>query len=174
MLAQAGDRRRRIEHNLSAVQAQRAGAFRKVAVVTDVHADPCESEVEDRIAKVARTEIKLLPKTGRDVRYVRLAILPEVLSGSVDHSRGVVIYPLLLDFVNRHDQGHAMPARQLLHALYRGPVGDRLGEIVPARLLLRAKIRAVKNLLEARDLRPGLSGQRDEIGRASCRERGED
>ena len=54
-----------------------------------------------------------------------------------------------------------MPARQLLHALYRGPVGDRLGEIVPARLLLRAKIRAVKNLLEARDLRPGLSGLRD-------------
>ena len=49
-----------------------------------------------------------------------------------------------------------MLARQFLHALDGGAVGDRLGEIVPAGLLFGAEVRAVEDFLEAGDLRAAL------------------
>ena len=80
ILAQAGDRRRRVEHDLRAVQAQAAGAIREVAVVANVNADLADLRVEHRVAQVAGPEIKLLPEARVAVRDVNLAELAEVLA----------------------------------------------------------------------------------------------
>ena len=88
------------------------------------------------------------------------AILAQIVARAIDHRRGVVINAFLFDFVNRHDQRHVMLARQLLHALDGGAVRDRLGQIVPAGLLLGAEIGAVEDFLKAGDLRAALRPRR--------------
>jgi hypothetical protein len=75
-----------------------------VAVITDVDADARHAHVEHGIAQVARPEIELLPKAGRHVRDVRLAIFAEIAAVGVDHRGGVVVDAFLLAFVDRDDQ----------------------------------------------------------------------
>src|ERR1700676_5145272 len=70
-----GDSRGRIEHNLSAVQAENASALRKMPVVTNVHAHASVLRFEDRITEIAWSEIKFFPESGMAMRDVMLAIL---------------------------------------------------------------------------------------------------
>src|SRR5215207_5498607 len=82
-------RRRRVEHELGAVQAERPPALGEVAVVADVHADLAHGGVEHREAEVPRAEVELLPEPLH-LRDVVLAVLAEVLPVGVEDSRGVV------------------------------------------------------------------------------------
>jgi hypothetical protein len=77
VLTQAGDRRRRVEDDLGAVEAEFAPALGEVAVVTDIDADLTDRGVEDRIAEVAGPKVELLPETGITVRDVVLAVATE-------------------------------------------------------------------------------------------------
>src|SRR5262249_3470333 len=79
ILGEPGQRGARIEHDLGAIQSQGARSLGEVAVVTDVDADFADGSLEHGIAEVARTEIELLPETGRGLRDVVLAILAEIL-----------------------------------------------------------------------------------------------
>ena len=105
----------RIEDDFRAVQSQRTGPFRKMAVVADIDAHLGEAKIKNRKAQIPRPEIELLPEPGRDVRNVRLAILPEISAVVVNHRRGVVIDAFLLEFVDGNDQRDVMAARLVLH-----------------------------------------------------------
>src|SRR5262249_14713934 len=91
IFAQAGDGCRRIKYDFGAIQTERARALREVAVVAYVHANVGELRLEDRIAEIARSEIKLLPKTGSTVWDVVLAIFAQVFAVRIDYGSGVVI-----------------------------------------------------------------------------------
>src|SRR4051794_29320912 len=69
VFAETAMRGRRVEHDLGAVQPECPPPFREVAVVADVHADPADRGVEDRIPALARAEVEILPKNPclRDV-----------------------------------------------------------------------------------------------------------
>ncbi len=84
---------------------------------------------------------------------MRLAILAEVLAGTIDHGRGVVVDPFVFDLVNRDDQRDAQFFCQRLHQVDRGSVRNRLGRVVPARALLGAEVGSVEDFLQADDLR---------------------
>src|SRR5947207_13732107 len=77
-------RRRRIEHDLGAVQAEQSRSLGEVAVITDVDADRGVAGLEDGVAEVAGLEEELFPEAGR-VRDVVLAVLAEVAAVGVDH-----------------------------------------------------------------------------------------
>src|SRR5437764_826116 len=109
-------------------------------VVTYVNADSSDSRIKGWIAEIARTEIKLFPKARRDVRDVCLAIFAQILSVSVDHSRGVVIDSSLLFLIDRHDEHHTVLPRNILHQLHRRAVRDTFDRLVPTCLLLGTKI----------------------------------
>src|SRR5579863_1466341 len=123
-----------------------------MAVVTYIDADSSVLCFEDRIAEIARCEIKLLPESRVTVRDMVLAILAQIAPVSVDHRRGVEINSGHLFFVNRNHNHHAMFSCDFLHHAYRRAIGNALGEFVPARILFRTKIRAVEKLLQAQDL----------------------
>src|ERR1035437_5115713 len=161
ILAETGHGGRWVEDNLGAGQSQGARAFGEVAVVADVDADFDEAEVEHREAEVSGAEVELLPEAGRDVRDVGLAVLAEVSAVVVDHGGGVVEQACLLDFVDGYDERDVMLLGQIPHEADGGPVGDGLGEIVPAGSLLAAEVGSVEDLLEANDLRAGSGGLLD-------------
>src|SRR5512143_2367207 len=75
ILGQPGHRRRGIEHDLGAVQPELARALREVSIVTDIHADVGVLGLEHRVAKIAGTEIELLPEPRAAMRDVVLSIL---------------------------------------------------------------------------------------------------
>ena len=52
-------------------------------------------------------------------------------------------------------------AREILHEPDGGAVGDGLGEVVPAGVLLGAEVGAVEDLLQADDLGAGFGGLLD-------------
>src|SRR5687768_14387239 len=106
---------RRIEHDLSAVQTERACTLGEMPVVADVHANTSERSIKTRITEIARPKIKLLPEAWVHVWNVVLAILAEVLSIGVDHRGGVVIDPGQFLFIDRHDDHHAVFLRDFLH-----------------------------------------------------------
>ena len=101
VLGQAGDRRRRVEDDLRAVQSEDARALREMAVVADVHADLAGRGVEDGVAEVARAKIELLPEAGPDVRDVVLAVFAEVRAVGIDDGGGVVVDAGDFFFVDR-------------------------------------------------------------------------
>src|ERR1700757_30530 len=121
-------------------------------VVTDIDADFAKAQIEYGVAQVSRPEVKLLPKSRCDMWNMRLPVLAEVNSFTIDDCRRVVVDPLRLDLIYRHDQGQLQFLRQRLHQLNRLPVGNWFRKVIPARRLLGAEIRAVENLLKARDL----------------------
>src|SRR2546426_6150560 len=123
-----------------------------MAVVADVHAHAPEARFNHRIAGVAGREVKFSQNPRMAVRNMVLAVLAEVAPAGINHGGGIEINSGHLHFINRHNQHHAVAPRKTLHALYRGPLGDALGEFIPARLLLGAKVRPVEKLLEAEDL----------------------
>src|SRR5262249_34165282 len=129
-----------------------------------VHADLAVAEVENGVAEIAGTEIKLLPKSRRNVRDVRFAVLTEIGSVVLDHGCGVVVNALLLDLIDRYDQRDVQFAGEIAHGADGWSVRNRLCEVVPARGLLRAEVRAVEDLLETNNLRaigrrlPDISG----------------
>ena len=96
------------------------------------------------------------------MRDVHLAKLAEVAAVGVDHGGRVVIDARQVFFVNRHDQHDLVLPGELGHQLGRGTVGHALGQLVPPRLLLGAKVGTVKQLLQADDLRPLLGGLGDQ------------
>src|SRR5579859_5173785 len=158
IFGESGNGRGGIVDNLCAVQSEAARAFGKVTVVTDVDADARVARRENRIARVAGREVELFPKAGVAVRDVVLAVFSEVAAVGVDDGGGIVIKPGHFDFVNGHDQDHLMLFGELLHARDGGATGDALGQFVPARLLLRAEIWTIKELLQTEDLHFFLRG----------------
>ncbi len=56
--------------------------------------------------------------------------------------------------LNRHDQHHSMLSRGFTHEFGGRPVRDRLADFVPARALLRRKVRPEEQFLETDDLGP--------------------
>src|SRR5579863_1289185 len=73
IFGQAGDRGRRIEHDLRPAEAERTRAFRKMAVVADVYADLAVLGLEHRITEIAGAEIEFLPETRQAMRNMVLA-----------------------------------------------------------------------------------------------------
>src|SRR5207237_9366933 len=114
-----------------------------MAIVTDIDANLCDPNIENRIAQISWTEIKLLPKPGRYMWDVRYAILPEIRTIGPDHRRGIVINAFLLDLINRHDDDEMVLTRRLLHESNRRTVRNTLGKVIPAGLLFGAEIRSV-------------------------------
>src|SRR6266581_2846303 len=115
MLAQAGDCGGGIEHDLGAIESQCACAFGKMAVITNVHADTREAQVEDGVSQVARTKVEFFPEPGSDMGDMGLAILAQIASVIADHGGSVVINAFLLALVDRHDQRDMKLASLLLH-----------------------------------------------------------
>ena len=70
---------------------------------TDVNANLCKTKIEDRIAQVARPEIKLLLKAWSHLRDVRLAVFSQITAIAVDHCGGVVVNALLLHLTHGYD-----------------------------------------------------------------------
>ena len=118
-----------------------------MAIVADVNADLGKSQIKNWETQVSGPEIELLPKAGRDVGNVRLAVFAEIGSVMVDHCGRIVVNTFLLAFVDGNDQRQVMAPRLLLHQVNGGAVGHRLREVIPFGGLFRAKIRAVKNFL---------------------------
>ena len=156
------DGRRRVEHQLGALEAQFAGDLGEVPVVADDQPDPAHRRVPDRIAEVAGLEVELLPEAGPHVRDVGLAVLAQDRAVALDHARGVVVDAGLLLLVPRHDQHDPVLAGHLAHPAHGGPVLG-LGRVVPLRILLRAEVGAVEDLLEAHHLGAGASSVRDHL-----------
>ena len=113
-------------------------------VVADVNSNSRKLRLKRRIPRIARSEIKLLPKPRRHLRDVMLAVFPQVFPIRINHRRGVVIQSGHLPLVYRNHYGHAIFLRQFLHVLDRRTVRHRLGQFVPARLLFGAKIWAIE------------------------------
>src|SRR5690606_8923819 len=118
--------------------------------------------VEDGPAEVAGTEVELLPEP-LDLGDVVLAVLAEDGAVGVDHGRGVVVVPRLLDLEHRYDEHHAGLPGKLPHPAGGRAVGDGLGPAVVVGVLDLAEVGGVEHLLEPDDLRapPGrLAGVR--------------
>src|SRR5690554_4613241 len=116
-------------------------------VIADIHADLAKPRVENRVAAIARREIKLFPMTRMAVRDVVLAILPKVSALVIDHRRRVVVKAGHVLLRKRNNQHHAVLPGLLLHELDRGAVRNRLSHLIPAGVLLGWEIRAVEKLL---------------------------
>src|SRR2546426_11807325 len=121
-------------------------------VVADQDPDPTDRGVPHRVAEVAWFEIKLLPKTGADVRDVRLAVLAQHRAVVLDEDRGVVVDAGLRLLVERHDQRHLVLLRQRLHP-FDGRAVVPLGGVVPLDVLLGAEVGTKEDPLQAGDLR---------------------
>ena len=158
IFGEPGDGGGGIVDNLRAVQAEDSRAFGEMAVVADVNADAGVTRLEDRITGVTRREIKLFPKARVAMRNVVLAIFAQVAAVGVDHGGRVEINAGHFDFVDGHDEDHLMFLREFLHVRDGRAIGHGLGQFVPARLLLGAKIGAVEKFLQAEDLHFFLRG----------------
>src|SRR5450755_2214717 len=115
IFGEAGDRGRRIEHNLRAVQAQHARAFGKMPIVANVDSNAGKFRFEHGISKVAGREIEFLPEAGMHVRDVMLAILAKIGAIRIDNGGRIEIEARHLLFIYRNDNDHAMFGRDLLH-----------------------------------------------------------
>ena len=131
VFGKSGHRRGRIEHNLGAVETEAARAFGEVAIVANVDAHLADPRREDRIAKVAGPEIKLLKKARIALGDVRFTVLAQVRAVGVDDRGGVVIDPGQVFLVNGHDEANAVLFGQFHHQFGCRPVGNALGERIP-------------------------------------------
>src|SRR2546425_6667338 len=150
------------EDKLGAVQPEHARALGEMAVVADVDADLADGGLEDGVPEVAWPEVELLPEAVH-VRDVGLAVLAEVAAVRVDDRGGVVVDAGLVLLVHRHDEHHAVLARELLHELRGGTVRDLLRVAVVLAVLHLAEVRPVEELLKAHHLRP-LLGRVGDVG----------
>src|SRR5882724_13534032 len=121
-----------------------------MAVVTDIDSDARELCIEDRIAGISGSEVKLLPESGMHVRNMVLPVLAQVSAVRVDDRRGIEIKAGHLLFVHRNDHCHAVLGGNPLHQFGGGAVWDAFGQFVPANILLRAKIGSVEKFLKAK------------------------
>src|SRR2546428_443468 len=147
-----GDRRRGVEGDLGAGEAEGQRPCREVAIVADVDADLAHPGREHRIAEIPRPEIELLPEPGPAVGQVALPVLAEVGAVGVDDGRGVVVEAGHVLLVDRNDHDHAMLAGERLHERDGGTLGNVLDHGVPPDALLGGEVRSVEQLLETHDL----------------------
>src|SRR6266699_4932794 len=162
IFGETGDRGGRVVNDFGAVEAEDARAFGKVAVVTDVDADAGVARLENGVACVSGGEIEFFPEARVTVGNVVLAVFAEVAAVSVNDRSGVEVDAGHLHFVNGNDKDHLVFFGQLLHERHGGPVGDALGQLIPAGLLFRAEVWAVEKLLEPQDLHFFLRGIGDQ------------
>src|SRR5207237_8675583 len=148
----AGNRCGETAVELGAVQTESARTFGEVPVITDVDADFGDGRLDTGITRVAGAEVILLPESRGDLRDVMLAVLAEVLPVGVNDGGGVVVHAGVFDLVNRHHDHHAEPLRDVLKHFRGRTVRNWFGQLVPARLLLRAEVRPVEEFLQAQDL----------------------
>jgi hypothetical protein len=76
-----------------------------------------------------------------------LAVLAEIRSVGVKDRSGVVVDPGDLLLVHREHENQAMLSCHVRELSTSGPVRNGLGELVPLRVLVRAKVRPVEELL---------------------------
>src|SRR5687768_6374272 len=167
ILRQTRHRRRGVEHDLGAIESELARAFRKVAVIADVHADIRITRLEHRVAEVPGAEVELLPEPGRAVRDVVLPILAEIRAVGIDDSGGVVVDAGAVLFVEWHDDDHLVLLGDLLHEPSGRPARDGLDRVIPSCTLLGAEVRAGEDLLHAEELHaflPRTLDQRHVLG----------
>src|SRR5712664_2060501 len=144
IFGETGDSGGGVVDNFRSVEAEDAGAFGKVAVVTDVDADAGEARLEDGVAGISGSEIKLFPEARMAMGNVVLAVFAEVAAIGIDDRGGVEVDAGHFDFVDRDNKNHLVFLSELLHGRDRRTARDPFGEFVPAGLLLGAKIRAVE------------------------------
>src|SRR5207253_10362830 len=96
------------------MEAKDAGAFREVAVVTNVHADAGVTRLKDGITGVSGGEVKFFAKTGMAMRYVVLAVFGQIAAVRVDDRGGVVINGGHFHFVALQDKRHLLFFRMFL------------------------------------------------------------
>src|SRR5262245_38589031 len=133
-----------------------------MAVVADVNSDLSEARAENRIAEVAGAEVVLLPETGQYLRDVNFAEFAEIGAVGVDHGRRVVIQAGLFLLVDRNHKHYAVLLGDRGHPLCGRAFSSTLGRLVPFRLLLGTEIGAIKQLLQAHDVRTAAGGLGDE------------
>ncbi len=137
------------------MQAKKPRAFGKMPVVADVHAHAGVTRVEHGVPEVTGLEEVLFPKT-RGLWNVILAVFPKIAAIGIKYSRGIVIHARHLAFVHRHHHGHVVLLGQRREFFERGS-RHGFGEVVPARILAGAEIRAVEDLLQPQYLHPALA-----------------
>src|SRR6266705_620239 len=158
IFGKAGDGGGGVVDNFRAVETEDPRALRKMAIVTDVNADAGVTSLEDRVTGIFGGEIEFFPEARVTVRDVVLAVLAEVAAVSVNDRGSVEVDAGHFHFVNGYDQDHFIFFGDLLHERHGGPVGDALGQLIPAGLLFRAEVRAVEQLLKPQDLHFFLRG----------------
>src|SRR5690606_30127317 len=92
ILAEPGDRRRRVDDIVRPAQGKGTPAFGEVTVVAGIDPKATEGGVEYRIAQISGLEEELLIEAG-DLRNVDLPELSEIPAVRVDHGDGVVVDP---------------------------------------------------------------------------------
>ena len=85
-----------------------------------------------------------------------LSVLAEVGAVGVEHGRGVVIDARHVALVDRDDHRHVEFLGVLGHQL-GGRAGAGFGRVVPLRILARAEVGTVEDLLQSEDLAAALS-----------------
>src|SRR2546425_4434553 len=158
IFGEAGDGGGGVVDNFRSIKAEDARAFGEMAVVTYIYADAGVTSLENGVARVSWREIKFFPEARMAMGNVVLAVLAEVAAIGVNDRGSVEVDAGHLDFVDRHDQHHLVFLGELLHCRDGRTGGNLLGELIPAGLLLGAKVRAIKNFLEAGGL-PFLFGR---------------
>src|SRR5215831_1218877 len=137
-------RSRRYKDNLGAIQSKSSRSFGKVPVITDIDSDPCVPCIKSREAQVARSKVKLLPKSGQAVRNMCLSVFAKVLAIGIDDRGGVVVNAGHLLFIDRDDHRHLVSSSDAAHQSCSRPVRNSFDQIVPVWILFRGKVGAVK------------------------------
>src|SRR5581483_1302317 len=158
------------EDDLRAAHREDAVPLGEVALITDLHADPCEAEVEHRVSEVARREVELLEYQGAAVLEregagdVDLAVAADEPAGRVGDGAGVEqLDPVALG--ERDDGRHAELSRAARH----GPevlVVDGLEVLLITALVPDAEVGREAELREGHDLRALLRSSLEEADHA--------
>jgi len=86
------------------------------------------------------------------VGNVMFAIFPQESSVGVEDGGGIEVKAGKFLFVDRDNDGHLMPRGNFLHPADGRAVGDRFGQVIPAGILFRAEVGAIKQFLQTQDL----------------------
>src|SRR5260370_11146434 len=115
IFGEAGNRGGGVVDNFRSVEAEDARAFGEVAVVTNVDADAGVTRLEDGVAGVSGSEIKLFPEARVTMGNVVLAVFAEVATIGIDDGGGVEVDAAHFDFVDRYNSNHLESLSHVLH-----------------------------------------------------------
>src|SRR5215469_9577707 len=134
-----------------------------MAVVANVDADAAMARFEDGVPSISGSEIEFFPKARVAMRDMMLSVLAEIAPVGVEHGGRVVEDPRHFHFVDGNDHHHFVLLGEFLHALEGWAMGYPFGELVPASILLGAKVGTVEKFLQTEDLNILFRCRRDEF-----------